>query len=68
MYDTALAYVVAAAISFSPFPFCASFFLICLVGVRIVTSSSADVGWMPTVESITFLVTPMRTATAKPCT
>src|SRR6185437_11593939 len=34
---------------------------------RIVTSSSALVGWMATVSSKSSLVAPMRTATANPC-
>ncbi|GAB4203677.1 MAG: hypothetical protein OHK0013_18020 [Sandaracinaceae bacterium] len=38
------------------------------VGVRIVTSSSAAVGWIPIVVSSCALVAPHRSATAKPCT
>ena len=42
--------------------------LICLVGVRMVTSSSALLGCTPTTVSIIFFETPIFTATAKPCT
>ena len=38
-----------------------------LLGVRIVTSSSALLGCTPTTVSIIFLDTPIFTATAKPC-
>src|SRR6185312_9531158 len=34
---------------------------------RMVTSSSATVGWIATVSSKSFFVAPMRTATANPC-
>lgn len=39
----------------------------CRLTVRIVTSSSAAEGWMPTTESSCSFVTPILTATAKPC-
>jgi hypothetical protein len=42
-------------------------FLTWRVALRIVTSSSAADGWMPTVLSTCSLVTPALTATAKPC-
>jgi len=38
-----------------------------LVTLRIVTNSSADEGWMPTTVSSCAFVTPILTATAKPC-
>lgn len=43
------------------------FLRVFLVGVRMVTNSSAAVGWTPTVASKSALVKPAFTATAKPC-